>query len=257
MNKALLEQSNKIREIIAGAEKHDVLARYEAAVAIRELRNAAKYGTGAMKKLAEFLGWGLTAVNDYATLAATWPDATKFAVLAAKENKNNIPLSWSHFLVLMREEDKERRQSLMDEALKKGWTVEKLEQERQGDSSCAGNTGTTDESKGAVSDPSKAEAVPASSPLKAVVNGVKDQMTAVTAACEKDLPKKLASAPVDELDDTLVSLQQAREQCETTMKSIDMAIEQVEERRKLAAKQKVKPAGNDAAKLRRAEKPAA
>jgi hypothetical protein len=41
------------------------------------------------------------------------------------------------------------------------------------------------------------------------------------------------------------------------MKSIDMAIEQVEERRKLAAKKKVKPAGNDAAKLRRAEKPAA
>ena len=81
----------------------------------------------------------------------------------------------------------------------------------------------------------------------AVVNGVAEKLTAVNATCETDLPKTIAAAPADQLDETLTSLKQAREQVVTlhksTLNSIDMAIAQVEERRKLAGKKKDKPAG--------------
>ena len=131
MNDALLEQANITRDRIAKIEKNDVMGRYEVACDIHTFRDAAKYGTGAMQKFAKFVGWSLTTVQDYAKLAATWPDAQKFAKLAAKQNKNRIPLSWSHFIALMREEDAELRADLMAKALKKGWTVAELEAGRQ------------------------------------------------------------------------------------------------------------------------------
>jgi hypothetical protein len=42
MNDSLLAQSNKIRDLVIKAEANDVMARYEIAVAIRDLRDAAR-----------------------------------------------------------------------------------------------------------------------------------------------------------------------------------------------------------------------
>jgi hypothetical protein len=197
MNDALLKKSNEIRDLVAKAEKHDVLARYEAAVSIREVRDTAKYGANAMPKLAKFLGWGLTTVNDYARIAEVWPDAKKFAKLAEKPNCNGIPLSWTHFTLLMREEDVERRRHLLDQALKQGWTVADLVAQRKpapaqpgGEGSRqaegAGGAGTEDEPKTAT-------------PLMSVVNGMTEKLTQLKTAWENDLPKTIAKAPVDEL----------------------------------------------------------
>ena len=131
MNDVLLEQSNKIRDKFGKIEKNNAMDRYDVARDIHELRDVAKYGDNAMQKEAKFLGLGLTTVNDYATVAATWPDAKKFAKLAEKTNCNGIPLTWTHFTVLMREADEERRQNLMTQALKEGWTVDDLEANRK------------------------------------------------------------------------------------------------------------------------------
>lgn len=236
MNKALLEQSNKIRKIIAGAEKHDVLARYEAAVAIRELRDAAKYGANAMQKLAKFLGWSLTTVNDYARVAEVWPDAKKFAKLAEKPNCNGIPLSWTHFTILMREADADCRQNLMNQALTKGWTVADLEANR----TPPGGTGVKQPKDAGGAGAGAGVTSKPATPLMSVVNGMAEKLTQLKTAWESDLPKTIAKAPVEELDDALASLKQAREQHEAAMKSIDMAIAQVEEKQKLATKKQEK-----------------
>ena len=109
MNNALLKQANTIRNHLAEVEKGDVLGRYKVALGIHEVRDTAKFGSGAMAKVAKFLGRKLTFVNDYATLAETWPDPEVFTKLAEKKNAKGIPLTWSHFLVLMRERDEDKR----------------------------------------------------------------------------------------------------------------------------------------------------
>jgi hypothetical protein len=243
MNDALLEQANQTRDRIAKIENNDVMGRYAVACDFHTTRDAAKYGANAMQKFAKFVGWSLTTVQDYAKLAATWPDAQKFAKLAAKQNKNGIPLSWSHFVALMREEDAELRADLMAQALKKGWTVAELEAGRKTPTSGpSDNTGT------ATTDSTAGTAEPvAANPVIAMVSGVAEKLTAVKATCETDLLKTIAAAPAATLDETLTSLQTAREQVVTlhksTLNSIDVAIAQVEERRKLEAKKKGKPAG--------------
>ncbi len=246
-NDAALKKFNEIRDLLAEAEHGDVLARYKVACAIREVRDAGTYGAGAMKKLVEVLGKSESWVNDYATLAATWPDADKFAVLAAKKNKKGIPLTWSHFIELMRVEDKDRRQTLMEQSLKEGWSVADLEAKRKTPpASPAGSDTTNDAEIGVDTAGSVAAPVP-SNTVKAAVNGVKEDLSAAKAKLQEKLPKMIKDAPEDQLDEALASLQEAREQFadlhKTTLESIDLAIAQVEERRKLAAKKKDKPGG--------------
>ena len=249
MNDALLKKSNEIRDLVGDAEKNDVLARYNIAREIREVRDAAKYGANAMKKLADFLGWSETTTGDYAALAATWSDAEKFATLATKAGKNGIPLSWSHFLELRLEKDGNRRRSLMKRALDEGWTVAKLEQERKSVPPESSDDDTTENPMAETeSEDGAKRPITTTNPVKAVVNGMTEKLVAVKAACDTDLPKTVASVPADRLDDVMVSLQQGREQFaalyRTTMESYDLSIEQVEARRKLVAKKQAKPADN-------------
>ena len=261
MNDALLMESNRIRDRIAKNEKNDVLARYEVAVAIHGLRDAAKYGSNAVTKLAMFLGWSLTTVQDYAKVAATWPDAQNFAELAAEKNKNGIPLTWSHFTLLMREEDTEVRANLMAQALTEGWTVAELEAGRKANKSGqSDNTDTAADSTDGTTEPATAN------PVVAMVNSVAEKLAAVKATCETGLLKTIAGAPANTLDETLVSLQKTREQVvalhKSTLDSLDTAIAQVEERRNLESKKHRKPAGkhagkSGAGKADSSEKPAA
>ena len=74
-----------------------------------------------------------------------------------------------------------------------------------------------------------------------VVNGMTEKLTQLKTAWESDLPKTIAKAPAEDLDNALVSLKQAREQHEAALKSIDMAIAQIEEKQKLVAKKRDKP----------------
>jgi hypothetical protein len=250
MNDAMLQESNEIRDQIAEVEGNDVLGRYKIACRIRGLRDAAKYGSGAIQKFAKFIGWSETTAGDYAALATTWPDAEKFAKLAAKPNKNGIPLSWSHFIELMREENGKRRQSLMTKALNEGWTVAKLAEERKSDPSESSDDDTAKNPTAEIAGGAKGPTVTLN-PVNAVVNGMTEKLVAVKATCDTDLPKTVASVPADRLTDVMVSLQQGREHCAAlckgTMESYDLAIAQVEERLKLVAKQQEKPAGKEQA----------
>ena len=250
MNRAFLTKANEIRNLVIGTEGNDVRGRYKIACEIRDLRDVGKYGTGAIQKFAKFLGWSETTTGDYAALATTWPDAEKFAKLAAKLNKNGIPLSWSHFIELMREENGKRRQSLMTKALNEGWTVAKLAEERKSDPPESSDDDTAENPKAGSAGGAKGPTATLN-PVKAVVNGMTEKLVAVKATCDTDLPKTVASVPADWLDDVMVSLQQGREHCaalyKTTMESYDLAIAQVEERRKLASKQPGKPTGKERA----------
>lgn len=102
MNKALLTKANAIRKLVVDAEDSDVLKRYKIACDLREVRDSSKYGDNAMKLLGEFLGWSEAKTGDYAALATTWPDAAKFKKLANQTGKHGIPLTWSHYIELMR-----------------------------------------------------------------------------------------------------------------------------------------------------------
>ena len=222
---------------------------YEVACDIRELRDAAKYGANAMGQFANFVGWSLTTVNDYATLAETWPNADEFAKIAAKKNKNGIPLTWTHFIVLMREPNEERRQILMRDALNKGWTVAALEKARGEESDGSDSNGRVHTPEAHCTD--GGDTRPAE-PLKIMVNDVAEKLTALKTKWEKEILTEIAKVPTDQLETTLSFLQESRKQVaelhKTTLDSIDLAIRQVEESLSLAAKKQA--ANRDVAKTR-------
>jgi hypothetical protein len=244
-----LQKSKKIRDKIGNRTKIDVMGGYEVACDIRELRDAAKYGANAMGQFANFVGWSLTTVNDYATLAETWPNADEFAKIAAKKNKNGIPLTWTHFIVLMREPNEERRQILMRDALNKGWTVAALEKARGEESDGSDSNGRVHTPEAHCTD--GGDTRPAE-PLKIMVNDVAEKLTALKTKWEKEILTEIAKVPTDQLETTLSFLQESRKQVaelhKTTLDSIDLAIRQVEESLSLAAKKQA--ANRDVAKTR-------
>ena len=244
-NKAMLEKINVIRDRLATVEKNDTVARYEVAVDIHDIRNAGKYGTGAMQKLAEVVGRSESWLNDYARVAEIWPEAEKFAALAAKKNKHGIPLTWSHYIVLTREPDDERREGLMERALTEGWKVDELEAECKKHEAPSGQGDEVERAED--DDTAGADSAEPSNMVKAVVDGIKTEFSATQAKLQDKLPKIIQDAPDDQLDEALASLQEAREQFAgmhaSTLESFDLAIAQLELRCKLAAKKKGKPAG--------------
>ena len=233
MNDALLKKAREIKGFIGQTESNDVSARYKVACGIFEVRDSAKYGTNAMELLAEFFGWSLTTVNDYATVAETWPDADKFAELAARTNRNGLPLSWAHLIALTRESDGKRRLKLVEQTLENAWTVAELKKQRQ-----AGAGGS--DTEGEDSDGDDAKGSKSSNPVENMVSGMAEKLMAAKGKWDSALPKEIQKAPADDLEGMLVALQEHRKQVielhNATLESIDTAIEQIKERRKLEAK---------------------
>ncbi len=147
-NVVLTKKLTRLKERVVAADKRDVPARYEIAVECHEILagdgKGKRYGAGAAERLRTTLGWSKSAVHAYVAVADTW-SKEEFRKLAAKRDKFEKPLSWTHYLVLAAEKDAEQRQALIEQTINGGWTVRDLKQ------AAAGNpppgTRTTKETK--------------------------------------------------------------------------------------------------------------
>ena len=90
---------------------------------------------------------------------------------------------------------------------------------------------------------------PHANAITAAVDGIKEGLSAAKAKLQEKLPKVIKDAPDNQLDEALAALREAREQFakmhSSTLESFDLAIAQIEERCKLAAKKKNKSAGKN------------
>ena len=148
---ALVQQYETIRKLIAKADRQDVQNRYQIAVhclAVREGDGSETYGTNAVQKLANKLGWSKTDVYDYASVALAWPDKTKFDELAARPDKFDKPLTWTHFRRIAVEKDAVKREQLIQDCLRNGWSVRDLKRQMEGAAAPNGSSdGTNLDSK--------------------------------------------------------------------------------------------------------------
>ena len=222
MNTALLMKCNEAKNIRVAIDQHDVVGRYNLAVICQEVRDGGQYGTGTVKKLADFLDWNPSTVHDYANVATFWPDEQQFKNSVMYEDKS---LSWSHVMELTREQDSDRRQSLMAQALNEGWSVKRLKKERK--------ASTVEEDDPGVS-PSRP-----SHNLADVAEGFSTQLAALKSTWEEDLPRQIRKTDPIELPAALDKLLQARRDWDTVYqagaKALDLCIVQVEEQLKLDA----------------------
>lgn len=124
------------------AEKHDVAARYYVATMVQAVKDAAKFGEGAIDKLEGPSGLDRSSLYRLAAVAETWAPSD-FKKVSAEKAKNGLPLSWSHWEVLAYEvKDGRARNGLMTQALDECLSVRDLrarangtdraEQEQQG-----------------------------------------------------------------------------------------------------------------------------
>lgn len=220
MNTALQIKCNEIQKLWVEADQHDVLARYPIAVHCREVRDGGGYGTGAVNKLANYLGRNPSTVHDYAKVAEFWPDEQQFRNTVMGVGKC---LSLSHVVELTREEDADRRQRLMAQALHESWSVKRLAKERRA-------------SPGKETDSSS----PASKPSlvwTAIAEGVGKQLAGLKVTWEKELPRQIEKAEPEELPTARDRLSQSRQDFDdfhrAGVESLDRCIVQIEERLKL------------------------
>ena len=126
---ALRDEYNKVRQLLADADAKDALARYRIAEHFERVRlgegRGGTYGDRAVPKLAAALDWSESTVYEFAAVAKVWKLAD-FTVLTQKLNCRDLPLSWSHFVAFAAEPVAKRRNKLIDDTLKNGWSVRQL-----------------------------------------------------------------------------------------------------------------------------------
>lgn len=225
MNDALLAEYDEIKGLITKADRQDVDARYKIAVRCSNVRegegNGGKYGAGAVAKLTHALGWGKSNIYDYANVARTWPDQTKFVEVFARNDRFDKPLTWSHIVLLATVVDVEHRDKLIDDTLQHGWGVRKLRKKMRTDAL------------------GEQDAVPTDAPQpaapRALVATVEDCVTQVTAlkrnvaAFGTRLVDEIKQADPADLTPALVDrLTKTRQDVTDLLKEIDGWIEQIQ-----------------------------
>lgn len=128
MSPGLREVYEQLRKLEARAKAHDVLVKYRVGQLVREVKeNEGKYGAGAVEKLSARLGSGFKKDVLYgaASVARTW-GKSEFSELVKKEDDKGRRLSFSHFVALARVALPEKREQLLQRALKECLPVRKL-----------------------------------------------------------------------------------------------------------------------------------
>lgn len=115
--------SKKVKTLLARADHNDVLARYEVSVILKNVMADAKYGENAIAKMQSEIGLKKQSLYRIARVAQAWPEV-EFSELANRVNKNEWPLSWSHFELLASID--ESRNQMVERALAESLTVAEL-----------------------------------------------------------------------------------------------------------------------------------
>ena len=125
--------ARKVKAVLMNGNRYNVDARYEAAVLLLKAVNKAKDGKKAITSLAVEMKMARQSVYRIVEVARAWSE-TEFKAIAKKVNKDNWPLTWSHFQLLAPVEA-DRRKDLVARALDEAMTVEEVTAAIKGKSS--------------------------------------------------------------------------------------------------------------------------
>jgi hypothetical protein len=90
----------EIRDLLAAATRHDVLTRHRVGALIAETKRAEHtYGTGALRILADALGWDETTLYRYAIVAECWTEGELTEILSRSPPDRPL-VTWSHLVVI-------------------------------------------------------------------------------------------------------------------------------------------------------------
>lgn len=119
-----IDQARKtILNLLAGTV-NEITLRYRVGCEVQALKRT--YGDGAVGKLARQLGRARSALYEYASVAAAWPDRKEFVKWAKRKQRDGAPLTFSHFVDLARVSDAAARKHLFEVALTDRLSVRQL-----------------------------------------------------------------------------------------------------------------------------------
>ena len=120
----------KIREIrheLAKWNKSDVLGRHRIGQIVKQVRAKQKhYGSHAVERIGNALGFGTSWVYECAWVAETWSESELRELLQLRDAVHGQPLTWSHLAIIARLTDRGDRKRYIESALAEGWTVAQL-----------------------------------------------------------------------------------------------------------------------------------
>jgi hypothetical protein len=126
MTPALKRAYLSIGRRLADGRLHDLASRYDVGRRVAEiLHNERPYGTGAIRRLADAFGRREDFFYDAARVASCW-SRDEFDDVVASPTMDRLPLSFSHFTVIARVDDKLRRAELLRLCAERGLSVGKL-----------------------------------------------------------------------------------------------------------------------------------
>jgi hypothetical protein len=221
---ALAKKIIEIKQFVIGADEQDVAARYKIAVGCKAIRagegQSKTYGAGAAKKLGKALGWSKSTVYAHAAVADAW-NQEKFNELAAKRDKRDKPLSWTHIMILATEKDAKRRRTFATQTVANGWSIRELKKKLSGD---PGDSETTEAEW--------------PKPPRPLVNAVENYTTNLTTAKAnagvygETIGEQIEHAKAEDKSKLLARLKQARMDLEdhyqTESKRLDAMIQTIE-----------------------------
>lgn len=120
----ITDVSHKVKTLLVRANRHDVLARYEVSVLLRNVMADAKYADNAITQMQSEVGLSKQSLYRIARVAQAWPES-EFGELVKRPNSKGWPLTWSHFELLAMT-DLARRTDLFELALAESLTVAEL-----------------------------------------------------------------------------------------------------------------------------------
>jgi hypothetical protein len=117
----------EVRRLLARADLDEVATRYQIGVVVVRVRDkAGRSHERAVKRLATGVNRSVATLYRYAMVVDAWPPS-EFIALCARTNREGEPLSWSHWVELVRMSRAWR--PWLERTLKEAWSARRLAEE--------------------------------------------------------------------------------------------------------------------------------
>jgi hypothetical protein len=127
MNAQLQKKCTVIKGLLVTSDTDTLKARCEIGSHVLQVRDDGnKYGKNGVKQLAAALDRDADSLYDYAAVASLVKEEP-FSKLVRERSKHELPLTFSHWVVLAKADEK-NREDLARKALQEGWSVRTLKQ---------------------------------------------------------------------------------------------------------------------------------
>lgn len=127
----LREKVDKIRHCFEDAWRCSILNRYQVAVIIRDIyddvndNNGSVYGAKAVEAIKKLFGWDDGIIYQALNVANAFTPE-ELDNITEMRLPGGKPLSYSHLVVLARVEDDDRKENLLKQTVKEGWSTRRL-----------------------------------------------------------------------------------------------------------------------------------